>query len=466
VSSVARGRDTPESEPETGQTDANRSAKDTEPPVAMSGSIGPCSGSGSKWVLVQVFAPGRPGAFTPVECDVQNGDRLLGRGAPIPIDDPAVSRHHAQLTGEAGRVFVTDLSSANGTFVNGRRLTTSTVLEDGDVLRTGDSLFVLHLGGPGSSHRETAERLARSTLPVVIQGETGTGKEVLAQLIHEKSERSGPFIPVNCATLGPSLTESELFGHKRGAFSGASEPRDGLFVCANRGTLFLDEMPDLSLPVQGKLLRVLETQRVRPLGADHEVRIDTRLIAASPVNLVTAVEAGSFRRDLYERLAGRMITLAPLRACRARILPLFAELARERRARFRLTTEAAEWLLLYSWPGNVRELKMLVQRAVEDIRHDTEGLRLLDGTRLQACMGGGAVADNVGSRASSVSIRTPSSTSSVSGRALVTTRRTRPSRCEIEQALSRCGGNVSATARLLGRRREVVQRWIKTHGLK
>src|SRR5262249_54893904 len=157
---------------------------------------------------------------------------------------------------------------------------------------------------------------------MLIQGETGTGKEVLAQAIHGASGRSGAFVPVNCATLPADLAAAELFGHERGAFSGANNARPGLFRAANGGTLFLEEVGDLPLPLQPTLLRALQEGRVRPVGSEREVTVDVRVVAATHVDLERAVEAGGFRSDLLGRLAHVVTTLRPLRERRREILAL------------------------------------------------------------------------------------------------------------------------------------------------
>lgn len=443
-----------------------RDRRDTEPPASLKSAVCASSTSSANWTLVQVFGGGgscradTPAVFLRQRTwRLVNGETLLRRESETYVDDPTVSRRHARLTCEADRVFVADLSSTNGVFVNGCCITSGTVLEIGDVLRAGDSLFVLQFGNPMVPHEDVAERLARSTLPVLIEAETGTGKEVLARLIHEKSERPGQFVPVNCATLSSSLAESDLFGHMRGAFSGAVERRGGLFLRANRGTLFLDELADLSQLIQSKLLRVLETQRFLPVGGDDEIAVDVRIIGASPVSIAAAVEARSFRLDLQQRLAGRTISLPALRTCRARILPLFVELALEHDARFRLTIDAAEQLLLYPWPGNVRELKMLAHRVAEDIAEEDEtGARLLDLPRLDAGFGRGACISRRAPGAPPERVRAPSPIASI--------RQKRPSRCELARVLEECDGNVARAARKLGRCRQLVHQWINEYGLK
>jgi two-component system response regulator HydG len=205
---------------------------------------------------------------------------------------------------------------------------------------------------------------------VLVSGESGTGKEIVARSIHKQSgRRGGPFIAVNCAAVPEALLESELFGHARGAFTDAREAHPGLFVQAKGGTLLLDEIGDMPLGLQPKILRVLQERFVRPLGGKGEVPIDVRVIAATNRDLETAIEEGRFREDLYYRVNVVQIRLPPLRARRADILPLalsfirsFAEATKKEVTGF--SKEVAEKLVSYAWPGNVRELQNSMERAV------------------------------------------------------------------------------------------------------
>lgn len=218
--------------------------------------------------------------------------------------------------------------------------------------------------------RAQLTRYARSLAPVLLQGPSGSGKELCARLLHEASPRAaGSFIAVNCGAIPAELLESELFGVKKGAFTGATGDRPGLIAAANGGTLFLDEIAELPLPLQPKLLRVLQERTIRPLGATHEQPIDVRFVAATHVDLAEAVAAGRFREDLYYRLAVLVVTLPALTERRDDI-PLLAEhLARAIAARDALpppcfTSEALTWLCAQPWPGNVRELHNLLERAL------------------------------------------------------------------------------------------------------
>ncbi len=216
---------------------------------------------------------------------------------------------------------------------------------------------------------ERVRAVAESDAPVLLLGESGTGKEVVAQALHWGSaRRAGPFVPVSCAAVPESLLESELFGHEKGAFTGADRKRAGLFAAAHGGTLFLDEIGDLQPGIQVKLLRVLQDRAVRPVGSTGEVRVDFRLVSATNRDLAALVREGKFREDLYYRLAVIPVRLPALRE-RAADIPLLASHFLERAAR-RLgkrltgfTPEAAAWMLGHPWPGNVRELENAVERA-------------------------------------------------------------------------------------------------------
>jgi DNA-binding NtrC family response regulator len=208
---------------------------------------------------------------------------------------------------------------------------------------------------------EKARRVAAYDISVLIQGETGTGKELLARLIHENSGRAGgPFVTLNCAAIGAALAESELFGHLKGAFTGADHNRPGRFRTAEGGTLFLDEIGDLPPEIQPKLLRALEAKTILPVGADAEVKVNARILTATNQDLSKLIEAGRFRRDLHERLAQLVLILPPLRERQTDIPLLIRRFLRDWNAangeEKRISQEAMRYLLDYPWPGNVREL--------------------------------------------------------------------------------------------------------------
>jgi DNA-binding NtrC family response regulator len=212
---------------------------------------------------------------------------------------------------------------------------------------------------------ETLAVVADSSVPVLIMGESGTGKEVVAQLLHRWSGRSvGPMVAANCAGLPESLIESELFGHTKGAFTGATESRQGLFRAAHGGTLFLDEIGELPLHLQPKLLRAIETGQITPVGSETPITVDTRLIAATNRDLREAVEAGQFRDDLYYRINVVELVVPPLGQRREDILPLARRFGSEfAGAPIRFSPQAVNCLLAHAWPGNVRELRNAIQRA-------------------------------------------------------------------------------------------------------
>ncbi|MGE3546135.1 MAG: sigma 54-interacting transcriptional regulator [Kofleriaceae bacterium] len=306
---------------------------------------------------------------------------LVGRSADCDValtGDVSASRAHAQIAVVPGGVEVTDLHSRNGVHLDGRRISGSVIVQRG-VLRIGDSVAAIiqcneHepnggangplVGGPSlAGCRRIAGLVGATDLAIHITGETGTGKEVLARWLHEISERSGTFSPVNCAALPDHLVESELFGHVRGAFTGATHARRGLISAAAGGTLFLDEVGDLPLGAQAKLLRVLEDHEVRPIGGTTSEQIDFRLISATNVDLVEAVERGRFRSDLAARLCAVELRLPPLRD-RIEDLPVLSEhLARRAGYALTLSPDAIEALARYSWPQNVRELAHVLRSA-------------------------------------------------------------------------------------------------------
>jgi transcriptional regulator with GAF, ATPase, and Fis domain len=325
------------------------------------------------------------------------GEAIIGRTeeADIAIPSAAVSRRHARLSTGPRMVCIVDLGSRNGTRINGEMLEGERVLEYGDVLNFGDVMavleadpgersgevdsvppdgFVLELGprslvvaDPMMIHvYSQLERLAQSELTVLVVGETGTGKDLAANAVHHWSRREGrPLVSINCAALPEGLAESELFGYQRGAFSGALRDKPGLFEAAAGGTVFLDEIGDLSLAVQAKLLRVLESREATRLGALQATPIDIRVVAATHRDLAADVTARRFRQDLYYRLTAAIVNLPPLRA-RRRELPLLARRFLDEacgslgRPPLAFSDGALARLREHRWPGNVRELKNLM----------------------------------------------------------------------------------------------------------
>ena len=311
---------------------------------------------------------------------VVDGPVTLGRatGVALLAGDSSASRQHVRLTPRGEHLEVEDLGSRNGTFVDGRRVLHATAAA-GSLLRAGDTLLrVVRLGesfeaatpeGPfvgGSAVaglRRMIALVGPTPLPVLILGETGTGKEVVARLIHAASRRRGAFIAVNCAALPATLLESELFGHVRGAFTGAGGARKGLFAAAADGTLFLDEIGELPLPAQAALLRVLEDGMVRPIGSEVARKVDVRVLAATNRDLHRAAAEKTFRADLLARLAGVEAVIPPLRSHPEDLPALIAFLcARAGLAPLAFSADALESLALHPWPHNLRELDHLVRQ--------------------------------------------------------------------------------------------------------
>jgi DNA-binding NtrC family response regulator len=224
---------------------------------------------------------------------------------------------------------------------------------------------------------ELLSRLSDSDATVLVSGESGTGKEIVARALHKNSRRSqGPFVAVNCAAVPENLLESELFGHVRGAFTDAKTARVGLFAQANGGALFLDEIGDMPLTMQPKLLRAIEERTIRPVGGNQDIHFDVRIIAATHRDLESIVETGQFRQDLYYRINVVHVALPPLRARGGDVLQLaqvFLERCATRAAKDvrGIGAKAADKLLSYEWPGNVRELRNVMERAVALTRYDT-----------------------------------------------------------------------------------------------
>lgn len=291
-----------------------------------------------------------------------------------------VSRRHARVRRTGAIWLLRDEGSRNGTFVNGRAIREVPLAEQ-DVVRVGDWLGVVaadidqHLplqsfrpvpwaGARTSRVLEVARRAAESRLAVVLMGETGTGKEVVARALHTWSGRQGRFIAVNCAALPESLAEAELFGAKRGAYTGADRESEGFFRAAHGGTLLLDEVGDLPLTVQAKLLRVLEEGVVTPVGAVHGIEVDVRIIAAAQTSLAEHIRANTFRADLYSRLRGLELVLPPLSERREEIAPiLLAQLREQLGGKVpAVDADVLERCSLYDWPLNVRELVQMARR--------------------------------------------------------------------------------------------------------
>jgi transcriptional regulator of acetoin/glycerol metabolism len=314
--------------------------------------------------------------------------RRTGRQLDLQIDDTEISRHHARLERRDASWEIADQGSKNGTVVNGTTITRTTLV-DGDHVEIGGAMLIFRDSGTAEGgdrdlanvslpvafrtlnlelerHADELARIAPANVPVLIRGETGTGKELVARALHELSGRRGAFVPVNCGALPRTLIESELFGSRRGAFSGAQD-REGLVRRADRGTLFLDEIAELPEESQVALLRVLQDGELRAVGASDSVRIDVRIVAATHQDLERRIADGRFRQDLYARLVGYVGSLPPLRARREDIGTMIATiLGRITTSPSQVTFQrrAARALLEYSYPLNVRELEQALRAAL------------------------------------------------------------------------------------------------------
>ena len=405
------------------------------------------------------------------------GTLTLGRGdnADIVIDDTTVSRLHARLV-LGDPMLLEDLGSSNGTWVDGQKLEpgSSVIVRTGALFELGSVLIVVRApgyargghasgasgaAGPAGARDPEMERLyetielaARSKLSVVILGETGVGKEVVASRLHEESQRaSKPFLKINCATLVETLLEAELFGYERGAFTGAVQAKAGLLESAHTGTFFLDEVGELPLATQAKLLRVLESGEVTRIGGLKPRQVDVRFLSATNRDLTKMVRAGKFREDLFFRIDGLSIRIPPLRQ-RTSEIPVLAEkfvreaCAESRRPPLAISVGGLRKLLAHRWPGNVRELKNVMARSVLFCRSADIGP---DEIRFESSAGGAA-------DATSSALPPPAATSEEprGAEAIAESERER-----IVGALAEAGGNQTRAAKLLGiSRRTLVYR--------
>jgi DNA-binding NtrC family response regulator len=351
--------------------------------VTMNGPVPPRAPRA--FALTAVSGPDAGKSFV---IDVTTGGRVLLGQSPacaVRLEDETVSRRHAAFDLVDGALRLTDLGSTNGTFVNGVRAL-DVALTGGETIRVGGDVFRLEPGEPADVAAEsetsfgrfvgaspeirrlfpTMRRIAASDIPVVIEGETGTGKEVLAEALHEQGPRaSGPFVVFDCTTVAASMMEAALFGHERGSFTGALASSPGLFEQADKGTLFIDEIGDLDLALQPKLLRAIERAEVRRIGGRQWIGVNVRVLAATRRNLDREVQAGRFRDDLFFRLAVGRIELPPLRNRRKDIALLATHFWHELGGN--LAEPASDFLARledYDWPGNVRELRNAIARRI------------------------------------------------------------------------------------------------------
>jgi two-component system response regulator AtoC len=410
--------------------------------------------TGARFLVV--FAP----AQVPARHLLGLGKLVIGRAATcdIVIDHETISRQHAALHVTADGVTVEDLGSANGTSVGGIALETGSraPVPLGAMIAFGEVIALLRTGpnedkAAPSSRPDEIERVAATHLPVLIMGETGVGKEVVAETLVAKSpRRKAPFVRINCAALTESLFESELFGHERGAFTSADRAKPGLLETADGGTVLLDEVGELPLAAQAKLLRVLESGEVTRVGAVASKRVDVRFLAATNRDLAAMVDMGTFRADLLYRLDGITVRVAPLRERTSEIPTLARQLLESackvsgRKAPL-LGDEAIDRLVRHDWPGNVRELRRVMERVA-------------------ALVPGAVIAQSdleplLVSAMARVSRPPPPPSSTGSLRDEVKSEVESIERTRIEDALRRAAGNQTQAAKLLGiSRRTLIDR--------
>jgi len=384
----------------------------------------------------------------------------------VHIDHPSISRRHAIL--RRGRAYtIEDLASRNGTRVGGAALAPHTParIGDGDVIALGRVTFAVQAveaplarcapdaetfevptGASATMQRvhDLAKRVAPGDISVLLLGETGVGKEVLARAVHRLSPRTArSFLGINCAALSETLLDAELFGHERGAFTGAVASKPGLLESAEGGTVFLDEVGEMPLATQAKLLRVLEERQVRRVGGTQARPIDVRFVAATNRALRAMVAEGRFREDLYFRLAGIVLTVPALRDRREEIEPLARAFASRRMPDGRIAAFSAEALAAlreWSWPGNVRELRNVIERAV---------LLGGGGTILREHLQLGEDAPRPAPGPNETS-EYPAMPTAPPPRAALRDDISALEKERIVEALERCGGNQTRAARMLG----------------
>jgi len=411
--------------------------------------------------LLIVVVANRP-QLVPVP--LRDGTIELGRGqvGSFELDDGAMSRRHARVELDGERWRLRDLGSRNGTAVDARPLTSELTSERARLLRCGDTLFLLchdlvpYLGATVTARNGVVvgpvlrrlwneiDSIAASSSTLHVTGETGTGKELAARRFHEKgSGAGGKFVAVNCATIPAAIAERLLFGARRGAYSGADADSEGYVQAASGGTLFLDEVAELEPAVQAKLLRVIETREVLPLGATRPTRVELLVCSATHGGLMARVADGRFRQDLYFRIGRPEVRMPPLRE-RAEEIPWLVECALAGRPAHVSLHEKA---LAYAWPGNVRELVLEVREAAR--RAASDGSEQVEARHLEPVEAAAPAPSGRSPRAPA-----PPRPASPS-----------PSREEIVAALGAQDGNVARTARALGLHRTQLRRLLARHGI-
>jgi transcriptional regulator with GAF, ATPase, and Fis domain len=423
---------------------------------------------------------------------------IIGReiSNSICVPEQAVSRQHARVRLEGKRWMLRDLGSRNGTMVDGQ-FVQEVELQHLHEVRIGDAIFKFvesgaerfvpyRLDGQVAGDRRAKllhelvggwqmdalaadiERIAPTELSCVILGETGTGKEVAARGIHRASGRRGSFQAINCAAIPPNLLESELFGYRRGAFSGADRDKPGLIKLADGGTLLLDEIGDMPLEAQAKLLRVLQAREVFPLGATTAERVDIRVVCATHRDLNQYVRESKFRGDLFARLNEHVVRLPPLRERKEDVFQLVRAFAtRYGRPKLDFTFSFLVALLHYDWPFNVRELESCIKRGIALLGPDATSTQALDTQHLPDPISEAMKTYGERTRSSGPSVLPPAVVESVSRVEPSSggSKRGAPSEGELREMLQRHKGNVAAVGRELGKERMQVHRWLKKYGI-
>jgi DNA-binding NtrC family response regulator len=401
------------------------------------------------------------------ELDPNVREVLIGRGADcgLVVDDTSVSRHHLLLV-LGDQPSVRDLGSSNGTLLDGSVLASgeTRTLSPGSRIQLGAVTIVVYassadpsptsapedlpLDDPMHAVHDLCDRVAASDLGVLILGETGTGKELLAERIHARSNRaSARLLRLNAAAVPEALAESELFGHERGAFTGALQAKEGLLAAASGGTVLLDEIGDLPASVQSKLLRVLEAGEIMRVGATKAIHVDVRYLSATSRDVEALIADGRVRADLMYRLAGVTIRVPPLRERRSSILPLARRLLRSACGPNApvLAPDAERALVEHPWPGNVRELKATVQRAAV-----LSGQAMIEARHLVIGAFNSPVLSSAPGAPSQSVTEPPPPVSTGSGPASLRDDVRAIERDRILAALDACGGNQTRAAAMLG----------------
>ena len=393
--------------------------------------------------------------------------REPGRGGLV-LDDGAVSRKHVRFVRHSQHSIVelVDCDSKNGCFVNALR-TSRRYLEPGDVVRVGETLFVVsaeddageaadplpEIVGRASTIVEMKGELVRiapGSLPVLVLGETGTGKELVAKAVHRLSGRTGEFVPVNCAAIPEHLFESTFFGHRRGAFTGATEDSKGLLTKADGGTLLLDEVGELQAPAQAKLLRFLEDGMVRRVGDTRDVQVEVRIVASTNSDLHAEEARGRFRADLLARLEGFPVKLPALQDRRLDVPLLLDHFAQERGVqKVAVEPDALEALMAWEWKRNVRGLRTLVLRWCESVGEAGDSARSL-------CISTKHLPDEM--------------TDGIKNRRKAPIPpplevEDRPSEAELARVLRDHDFNIGRVAEFYGKHRKQIYRWMERYGI-